>query len=74
MIDLPRINTNNTVYTSTPSQVNQVQAIPDNSKHEKNERERRKQQNRRRLKGKSKAVIDRRLAQDRRKPSFEAQA
>jgi len=75
MINLPRINTDTIVYTNTPtSQVIEARAIPDAPKHEMNERERRKQQNRRRMRGESKAAMERRLANDRRRPSFEATA
>lgn len=74
MINLPRIDTN-IVYTNTPtSQVIEARAVPNTPKHEMNERERRKQQNRRRMRGESKAVMERRLANDRRRPSFEAKA
>lgn len=75
MIELPRVYNNNMVYSNTPnSQVVEPRAISDTTKHEMNERERRRQQNRRRSRSESKSSIDRRLPQDRRKPNFEAKA
>lgn len=72
MIDIPKIH-NNIIYKTTPSQVEVSHAVSDKSKHEKNEIERRKQHNRRRMKAQSnKPLIERRLSQDRRGPSFQA--
>lgn len=73
MIGLPRINSDNILYTNTPtSQVIEARAIPDAPRHEMNERERRKQQNRRRMRAESKSSMERRIPNDRRRPSFEA--
>ena len=71
MINSPKLDTNNVLYTITPSQVVEVRAIPDPPKHQMNERNRRKHQDRRRMRGEKRAVMDRRLPSDRRGPSFD---
>lgn len=55
MLNVPKLDPNNLVYTNTPKQVVEVRATPaiaDTTAHQKNEQERRKQQDRRRLKNK----------------------
>jgi len=72
MLNVPKLDPNNLVYTDMPKQVVEVRATPAiaDTPHQKNEQERRKHQNRRRLKAKKKSVMDQRLSNDRRGPSF----
>jgi len=73
MLNVPKLEPNNLVYTDTPKQVVEVRATPpiaDTTPHQKNEQERRKQRDRRRLKNKKRSVMEQRLATDRRGPSF----
>jgi hypothetical protein len=72
MLNVPKLDPNNLVYTDTPKQVVEVRATPAiaDTPHQKNEQERRKHQNRRRLKAKKRSVMDQRLSNDRRGPSF----
>lgn len=77
MLNVPKLDPNNLVYTNTPKQVVEVRATPaiaDTTPHQKNEQERRKQQDRRRLKNKKRAAMDQRLPSDRRGPLFSEMA
>lgn len=71
MNEIPRLNHQNLVYTSTPSQVAPARPVTDKTQTVA-EYDRRKQQDRR--KRNKKPLIERRVSSDRRAPRFDAKA